>query len=65
VAKRAKQSINLDADPSSEFDFDGPNVPFSPQMQRETLKILAKSHGGNMAVARKSFEKSYGYKPTV
>ncbi|MDR1875109.1 MAG: hypothetical protein LBQ90_08890 [Synergistaceae bacterium] len=64
MAKRAK-SINIDADPSSEFDFDGPNVPLPPDSQRALLKIFAKSRGGNMAAARKAFEESYGYKPTV
>jgi hypothetical protein len=64
MSKRAK-FINIDADPSGEFDFDGPNVPFSPRMQLETLKMMAPHYGGSMAVARREFEKSYGYKPTV
>jgi hypothetical protein len=63
-AKSKGKSINVDQDPSGEFDFDKPSYA-SPRMQRDRLEIIAKVCGKGMAAARRTYEATYGVKPTV
>jgi hypothetical protein len=60
MAKRASRSINLDMDPSSEFDFDSPYV-VSPAEQKKRLNAKIEAYNGDVAAAKKSFKTSFGY----